>query len=435
MILGLGQYPQGSGVVAALYFARRGDRVLVVDYYYTPTLDANVKQLKKFKNVSFLFNTHAVKEVGRMDMVVRHPRARANEPELVEARRLGIPIASDQSIFLNACPARVIGITGTRGKSTTTTLIYELLKANHGTRAHIGGNILISPLTFVSHIRKNDVVVLEMSSFQLEGLGEAGVSPAVAVWTNLMRDHLNAYPTMAEYAEAKAQIFRHQTPHDTVFLPGDRFFDSYAQEAPGAVVRFGKKGSQEEAIVKSVKMKLLGQHNQMNAMTAVAVALHMGVPIKTIKKVLTSFKGLPNRLELIATKKGVNYMNDTTATTPDATIAAIQSLPTTPCTLHLIFGGADKELEFDQVAGVLKKSHVNIALLPGTAHDKITKAFHAHRVAYTDVPDLREALKMLKARAVKGDTILLSPGCASFGLFKNEFDRGEQFKKLVESYA
>lgn len=432
LILGLGQYEKGSGVMAALHYAKRGADVLVVDFYYASTMERNRQRLKKYKNVSFILGTHAVDQVKNYDVVVRHPRARFDEPELVEARRLGIPVESDQSIFIRECPARVIGVTGTRGKSTTTTLIYEMMKAQFGARARIGGNILISPLTFLSKVKKNDLVVLEMSSFQLEGLGEAGISPSVAVWTNLMRDHLNAYPSMDEYAEAKAQIFRHQKPNQVVFLSADRSFNGYAEEAPSHVMRFGKKRSRESSIVNSVKMKIIGQHNVMNAQTATAVALHLGVSVKAIKKVLSTFKGLPNRLEVIAKKKGITYINDTTATTPDATIAALLSFSRTrESNIHLIFGGADKELEFEKVARVLKKTQVDIVLLPGTAHSKITKAFKAAKLAYTDVPDLRQALRTLQTRAKTGDCILLSPGCASFGLFKNEFDRGQQFKKLI----
>ncbi len=440
LILGLGQYPKGSGVAAALFFAKRGDRVTVVDFYYTPAMDQNIKQLKKFKNVHFILGKHAVDQVKETDLMVRHQRIRATEPELVEAHRLNKPVESELSLFLRECPAEVIGITGTRGKSTTTTLIYEMLNlaaqnkrlVTRGERARkvwLGGNLLISPLTFLHQIKKNDVVVLEISSFQLEGMGEAGVSPHVAVWTNLMRDHLNTYSSMVEYAEAKAQIFRHQKPEDTVFLPIDRSFDAYADEAPGRVIRFGKKGSEEEGLVHAAEMKLLGEHNMRNAMIATAVALDHHVPPSMIKKVLRTFPGLPNRLEFIAIKKGVRYINDTAATTPDATMAALGALKGSP--IHLIFGGADKELEFTEVAKRLKKTKHDIVLLPGTAHEKIVSAFQKACVLYQDVQDLQEAVSALCSRARKGDIILLSPGCASFGLFKNEFDRGEQFKKLI----
>jgi UDP-N-acetylmuramoylalanine--D-glutamate ligase len=431
LVLGLGQYPKGSGVEAAAYFARRGDKVTVYDAYYAPAMDANVKRLKKFANVRFVFGKHALEEIAKADVVIKHQRLRMSEPEVVEARRLNKPLESELSVFLRHCPCRVVGVTGTRGKSTTTTLIYEMLKAS-GARTWLGGNILVSPLSFLDRVKKSDVVVLEMSSFQLEGTGLAGISPQVAVWTNLLRDHLNAYPGMEEYAEAKAQVFRHQQPGDVVFLPPEKSFDGYAAEAPGSVVRFAKKGSAEEALVAKVKLKLIGAHNRRNAMIATSVARHMGVSPSAIVKVLRTFAGLPNRLEPIGKKKGITFINDSTATTPDATMAAVRAVTESfGGNLVLIFGGADKELAFEEVASFLKKAKLRVILLPGSAHEKIVAAFQGARVTFEDVPTMEEAVRAAVVGAKAGDVVLLSPGAASFGSFKNEFDRADHFKKAV----
>ena len=180
LILGLGQYPKGSGVAVALYFARMKHDVLVVEPYYTEAMGKNVARLKRFKNVRFVLGKHATHRVREMDLMVRHQRIRSNEPELKVARRYGIPIESELSVFLRVCPAPVIGITGTRGKSTTTALLHSILKASKLWRnAWLGGNILVSPLTYLEEITERDIVILEMSSFQLEGLGEADRSPQV----------------------------------------------------------------------------------------------------------------------------------------------------------------------------------------------------------------------------------------------------------------
>jgi UDP-N-acetylmuramoylalanine--D-glutamate ligase len=430
LILGLGQYPKGSGVAAALFYAKRGDEVVVTDMKPAHELRENVDQLKKFMNVRFHLGKHDLDDIRRADLIVRHQRVRDDSPEMRLARSLGKEVTSEIALFLELCPATVIGITGTRGKSTTSALTYALLKEGER-RVWLGGNILISPLTFLSKIKKDDVVVLELSSWQLEGMGQRGRSPQIAVWTNLMRDHLNTYSGMDEYAEAKAQIFRHQNVGDLVFLPADAFFHSYAKEAPGRVYRFGKKDSRESVIIRSVEMRLLGEHNKRNAEIATAVALEMGIPVAAIKRVLRTFKGLPHRLEIVAEKQGVRFINDTTATTPDGTRAAIEAL--SDKRLHLIFGGADKELEFDAIAKTLKKHRVIVALLPGTAHAKIVKAFRQAGLPYQNVDGLPEAMAYLAACVKKGDVILLSPGCASFGLFKNEFDRGEQFTALAKT--
>ena len=431
LILGLGQYPQGSGVAAALYFAKKKDEVIVTDLKEASALRDNVNQLKKFMNVRLRLGREDVKDLDGVSLVVRNPRVRDDNPIIREAKRRGIAIESDVSLFLRQCPAAVIGVTGTRGKSTTTALLAEMLKAWKKKKVWVGGNILVSPLTFVRRVKADDLVVLELSSWQLEATGAAGLSPHIALWTNLMRDHLNTYPDMAAYAEAKAQIFRHQKPDDVVLLPNDVFFNVYAQTAPGRVTRFGKATGQEVKLVKSVKMKLEGAHNVDNALAATAVAMEVGVPATIIKKVLRTFEGLSNRQEVIKVAKGVTYVNDTTATTPDATIAALKRFAGKG-TIHLIFGGADKELEFDEVAKEIKKKKVNVTVLSGTAEKKIEQAFKKGGVSFARAGSLSDALSQILKNVKKGDTVLLSPGCASFGMFKNEFDRGEQFKALVK---
>ncbi len=449
VICGLGQYPQGSGIAAALYFAKKKDNVLVSDFYYTPAMDKNVARLKKFKNVRFLFNTHPLEEISLADLVIRHQRMRKNEPEMIEAEKRNIPVETAESLFMKLCPCPVIGITGTRGKSTTTTLVAKMLEAS---RKHVwlGGNILVSPLMFLDKVQKKDLVVLELSSFQLEGTGAAGISPHIACWTNLMRDHLNAYPSMVEYAEAKAQILRHQTGNDVVVLNGDdKITSAKIKTAPGRVLVFTakkskrsdawltedalmiKSGEKEVELIKKSKLRIHGEHNYANMLAAALTAQSAGASLVGMRKALVAFKGLEHRQEIVAVKKGVTYINDTTATTPDGAIAALRAFSAKNRTIRLIIGGADKELEFADFAKELKRSNVDVVVLPGTAYAKLTGALHAERVAFEDVLTLREAVHLLKKRAKPGDVLLLSPACASFGLFQNEFDRGEQFKKLV----
>lgn len=428
LILGLGQYPKGSGVAAALHFAKAGDQVIATDLKTKEQLADNVKQLSGFKNVRFKLGKHDPKDIEWAHLIVRGPSVRDSSKEMKLARKLGKSVTSDLALFLEACPCPVIGITGTRGKSTTTAMIHEVLWSSKKWReVWLGGNILVSPLTFLPHVKAKDLVVLEMSSFQLEGTGDAGISPHIAVWTNLMRDHLNMYPSMVEYAEAKAQIFRHQDADDLVFFPTDKSFDEYAKEAAGNVVRVKKE---------KFALSIPGEHNQMNASFAAAVAKKLAVSSSVIKSSLKKFKGLPNRIETIATKGGVTFVNDTTATTPDGTMAALNAYPETKDRLvHLIFGGADKELDFAEVTKLLeKRDDVGVYLLAGTAHKKIEKLFKKHDICYIDCADMDAVFVELKKYTEKGDLVLLSPGCASFGLFKNEFDRGEVFKKLVKKW-
>lgn len=428
LILGLGQYPKGSGVAAALHFAKAGDSVIATDLKTREQLKENVKQLSEYKNVKFRLGKHDPKDIAWAHLIVRGPSVRNDSKEMKLAHKLGKAVTSDLALFLEACPCPVVGITGTRGKSTTTAMIHEVLWSSKKWReVWLGGNILVSPLTFLPHVKAKDVVVLEMSSFQLEGTGDAGISPQIAVWTNLMRDHLNMYPSMVEYAEAKAQIFRHQDADDVVFLPSESTFNEYAKEAPSKVVRVKKS---------NISLSIPGEHNQMNASFAEAVAQELGVSSVKIKTALKKFKGLPNRIETVANKRGLTFINDTTATTPDGTIAALNAYPAKSDRLiHLIFGGADKELDFAEVTSLLKKrKDVGVYLLAGTAQKKIEARFKKVGIHYSLFENLDAVFAKLKEMTEKGDLVLLSPGCASFGLFKNEFHRGEEFVKLVKKW-
>ncbi|MFA5935239.1 MAG: UDP-N-acetylmuramoyl-L-alanine--D-glutamate ligase [Patescibacteria group bacterium] len=425
LILGLGQYPKGSGISAALFAALLGADVRVTDQKTEKELAANVKMLKKFKNVSFVLGKHRLEDIRWADIIIRNPRVRPSSPEMKEAARLGKRIESDVSLFMARCTCPVVGITGTRGKSTTTTLVYEMLKAS-GKKVWLGGNILISPLTFLSKIQPTDIVVLELSSWLLETTGAVGLSPQYALITNVMRDHLNTYDGMDDYAEAKAQIFRHQDQSGVVVLnTDDEYGREWMKEAPGRVIPFNRKTKREKGI------KMLGEHNELNVLAASLLAREAGAKASAIKKVAKTFKGIPDRLEEIAIKKGIRFVNDTTSTTPDATIAAVKALAPISKTIRLIAGGADKELEFDELSRLLKQKKVAVTLFEGTAFAAFARSLKKAGVPFERVGSMKEALKTHLANAQKGDTVLLSPGCASFGLFTNEFERGRQFRNLI----
>ena len=454
VILGFGQFAQGSGVAATQYFAKQGADVTVVDFYYSKAMEPHVKLVqKKFPRTKFVFSIHDLSVFPGADLVVKHQRLRQSEPEVQEVVRLGLRMESAESVFLKLCPCPVVGVTGTRGKSTTTTLAHEMLSQGKR-KVWLGGNILVSPLTFLSKIKKDDLVVLELSSFQLEGTGSSGVSPHIACVTNIMRDHLNAYSGMEEYAEAKAQIFRHQSPSDVVVLNADDATDrQFAKEAPGEVLLFTKKQTRAaqawltdeslvlrgELLVKKRELHVAGEHLYLNMLAASLLASAAGASLAQIRRTLKSFRGLPDRQEVVAVKQGITYINDTCATTPDGAIAAIKTFDTSggilggahKGTLRLILGGSDKELVFDGLAKELKKRHIDIVVLPGNAHDKLTKSLSTQKVPYQDVETLKEAVAVLRDHATRGDIILLSPACTSFGMFANEFARGDEFRKCV----
>src|SRR3989344_6071371 len=461
LILGLGQYPQGSGVSAALLFARLGAKVTVTDLKTSNVLGDNVKRLKKFKSVRFVLGRHDLKDVRAAEFIVPNQRVRQNSPEMTLARKLVIPVQTEIALFLNHCPARIVGITGTRGKSTTTAMIAHLLTGRTGRqdgqddrtenqtsqqdsvrpvvpssrrpvpKVWLGGNILVSPLTFLSKIKKDDIVVLELSSFQTELLADARPVD-IAVVTNIKRDHLNAYGSMEEYAEAKAQIFRYQKRNQVVILNADDDYGrAWMKEAPSRVVT---SSSRDRLPISKSNFPLLGEHNVMNAHAAVAAARAAGASMDQIKRGLKTFKPLPHRLETVHVWRNIRFVNDTTATTPDGTIAAIEALADHHH-LWLIAGGADKELEYVELAKTVKKHHprIHILLLPGDASEKIKNALSRFKEHIHPVLNIRQAVALARRSAIPGDAVVLSPGAASFNQFKNEFERGEEFVRAVKS--
>jgi UDP-N-acetylmuramoylalanine--D-glutamate ligase len=446
LIFGLGQYPQGSGISAALMFAKLGANVIATDAKKEEEIAENVKRLRKFKNVSFVLGEHRLKDIEWADLIVANPRVRPSQTEMIHARKLGKIITSDIALFLDRCPAQVIAVTGTRGKSTTSTMIAEMLKAAKK-KVWLGGNILVSPLTFLSKVKKNDVVVLELSSWQCESLGSAQNQPHISVITNMMRDHLNTYNGMEDYAEAKAQIFRHQKPTDyTILNADDEYGKRWIKEAASMVRTFGKSKRRDASydarqlyldgkkLFEIRSLTLMGEHNVKNALAASLAASLAGASKSAIQKTLKVFKPLENRLQFIKTVKGIAYVNDTCATTPDGAIAAYRALKPRYDHLWFIMGGADKELEYEELGDELKKGkdRVGVFVFPGNASDKLVKELTDQEVGFEHVSNMQEAVARAAEVAMSGDAVILSPAAASFGLFKNEFDRGEQFVKEVK---
>lgn len=432
-IMGLGSYKQGSGISAAKFFIARGDEVLITDLKNEKDLAHQVAELKNFckKNKKsapkFVLGRHDEKDFADADLVMRNPGVPKDSPYLKIAREHGAEIETDISIFMKNCPAQIVGVTGTRGKSTTATLIYEILKTKFG-RVWLGGNIKISPLSFIDKIKSGDVVVLELSSWLLENFRDKKIAPHIAVVTNIYPDHLNTYKNMAEYVVAKKNIFACQAAEDYLIANGENA-ETKKWRGPGKTIYFFKKDA------RGLKINLLGEHNLENIAAALAAAKIFKILDAAVKKVLRNFRGLPDRQEFIAEIRGVKYINDTTATSPDGAMAALKTFGTGKKNIILIAGGKDKELEYGKLAKEIKKYCKAVILFPGTATEKIKSMLHATCYMLQDAKNMPEAVHLAKNSAVRGDIVLLSPAAASFGLFKNEFERGGQFKKAVKKRA
>ena len=426
LVMGLGLH--GGGVGTVDFLSRQGAEITVTDLRTARELAPSLRALHRIKGIRYVLGEHRMKDFSVADMIIKNPGVRRDSPYLQGATRRGIPIRSDMDIFFDLCPARIIGVTGTRGKSTTTYLIWQFLKTKYR-HVHYAGNIRKSVLTLLPQVKKNDVVVLELSSFQLADLSREQKSPHIAIFTNLMRDHLNWHRTMHEYQEAKCAIFRFQRPDDYLFVPrDDATLRRMTRNAPSHI----EKTTLAPALIAIVDQNL-GHHYRSSVGLAAGVAQHFGVSNANIKKILSAFKGLEARQEEIARIRGVRMINDTTATTPDAAIVAIQRFRASTGSGHmliLIAGGSDKKLDFKNMARAIKKSVDRLVFLPGAGTEKLKRELPG--IKYAEARSMREAVEISWRDAKRGDCIVLSPGAASFGLFLNEFDRGAEFARAVK---
>ncbi len=459
-IMGLGQFEHGSGLIAAMYAARAGADLIITDLKTAGDLAHQVKRFKDYLEtigyvgkVEWVMGEHRDQDFTGVDMIIRNPGVPIKSAYLQKARAAGVPVESEMTLFFRACPSRIIGITGTRGKSTTTALIAHILEAGEK-KLWWGGNIgKRSPLEFVDQVKADDVVVLELSSWMLESVHEHALSPQVAVLLNVQEDHLNRYSGMAEYAEAKSYLIRHQKPEDVAIINhGNEYTSKMDALTKARVVWFDRNEAieggyrlKETVVLRRVdgkdvevadlsRCRLLGKHNQENILAAVACAVEQGISRADIEAGLATFQPLPGRLQYVDQARGVTFVNDTTATTPSATLAALEALHGRP--IILITGGADKGLHFDALGKAVPTQTKAAVFLPGTATQAYKDALSS-TAGWTmlDAATMQDAVEKAFGLAETGDMIVLSPACASFGLFKNEFDRGAQFDAAVAVIA
>jgi len=414
----------GRGVQDAAFLATCGAEVLVVDDAPQAVMQPSVDALKEFPNIRFKFGAYDLHDFEHADLVVKGAGAPLDSPEIAQAKKHGVSVRMSADLFAELSHSMIVGITGTRGKSTVTHALYAILKMA-GKKVLLGGNIRgVSTLALLAEATPEHIAVLELDSWQLQGFGEAKISPSIAICTTLYADHQNYYKDNPDaYLADKANIFLYQKPDDTLILG--------RQCAPTIIDRYGEMIASKISVVDELKLpdtwtlSIPGMHNRYNAALALAAARVLGIADTTSRKALQSFAGVPGRLEFIREIAGVSFYNDTTATTPEATLAALAAIA--PSRVILIMGGADKNLDMSALTARLPEVK-NVLLLAGTGTDRIRPLFPDWSV-YTD---LSSALAAARLQAVSGDTIMLSPAFASFGMFKNEFDRGDQFVKLVQ---
>ena len=423
LIMGLGLH--GGGVGVAKFFCKMGADVLVTDLKTEEKLKDSIEKLKGLK-IKYTLGGHKEEDFISADLIIKNPDVPATSPYLEIARKNDVSIETDVSLFFKLAEAFTIGVTGTKGKSTTASLIYHILKQEYN-RVFLAGNIGISPLEILPLIKKGDKVVLELSNFELEGLSQ---SPNIAVVTNIMPDHLNRYGTMEEYINSKKAIFKYQEKDDVLILNNDDLVvKEFAKETQSKVIFYSKA-------VKSANFKLFGEHNLYNLAAAIEVAKVLKISHENIEEALKTFNGVSSRQEFVGEIDGVKYFNDTTATMPDAVMAAIETFSETFPKAKLIFvcGGQNKGLRYEGLIRAIREKVNSLIILPGTASD-ILKAGLVDYTGIHDATSMQEAVQIANRMATAGDIVVLSPAAASFNLFKNEFDRGDQFVKAVKDLS
>ncbi|HCM43597.1 MAG: UDP-N-acetylmuramoylalanine-D-glutamate ligase [Candidatus Kaiserbacteria bacterium GW2011_GWC2_49_12] len=453
-LLGLGLL--GRGVGDAEFLAHCGANIVVTDKKTEVELAESVARLKKYPNIEFHLGGHKIEDFITADMIIKAAGVQLNSPEIAAARAAGVPVYMSTALFTKYATdagAKIVGVTGTRGKSTVAHMIFHVLKhtaprqssqpspeATAGTagrerKVFLGGNIRgKSTLSMLPEVQKGDICVLELDSWQLQGFGDLQISPRVAVITNLMLDHLNYYRgDMDAYFSDKANIFRFQKPGD-VFIAGASVAErAHANALPLDPII-------PESLPYAWKLKVLGEHNRENASFAATALQALGLSDDEIRESLESFEGVEGRLQLVREVGGVKIYNDNNATTPEAVVAALRALSDVRFrkpNIILIVGGADKGLDMSELVAEINKICKVVILLAGTGTSRLLEARSYKLEASTHGPydSLDQTVHKALELAKPGDAVLFSPAFASFGMFKNEYDRNDQFLTLVDKLA
>ena len=441
--------------IAILGFGLEGKDAL--DYFLAKSANVSIFDKKEEKELElgnidtkvelFIGPKYDLKLLKNFDVVVRSPSVYRYLPQIVAAEKKGVEITSAAKIFFQECRGRIIGVTGTKGKGTTASLIYQILKEGKKD-VYLAGNIGIAYLSLLPKIKKKSTVVLEMSSFQLIDMD---VSPRIAVVLNITSDHLDWHKNLKEYVDSKRNIVKFQKKSDDAVINADyEIPKSFAKSTKANVIFFSRslpangcyvvgdeiilaKGSERISLGKKYWLSLRGEHNLENVAAAISAVSVLGIDEEIVKKVVFSFKGLEHRLELVNSVGGVAFYNDSFATGPQPTIAAVNSF-TEPLTV--ILGGYDKKLDYGKLGEVIsrKKNVVNVILI-GAVAEKIKEALRnasfKGKMVEMGKSKMAEIIQKAFSLTPKGGVVLLSPAAASFDMFPNYKERGKKFKEAA----
>jgi UDP-N-acetylmuramoylalanine--D-glutamate ligase len=442
-----------QGKALARYLANEGARVVMSDIRSKNQLESALVELADL-DLTYVLGEHPPELLDGTHALFLSGGVPAQLPIVLEARRREITVLNDAQIFLEQCPAPVIGITGSAGKTTTTSLVYEMVKlglVGSGRSAWLGGNIGRSLLDDLAQIKADDVVVMELSSFQLEIMT---ISPGIAALLNLTPDHLDRHGSMEDYVQAKRNILTLQRAGDVAVLGmDDPQTRAMREDVRGRLIAFGLDAPNSgdaafvtdgaltlrtaegiQTICRADALAMKGPHNLLNTLAACALSSAVGVPVKAMAEIATVFKGVPHRLEFIRRVMRADWYNDSIATTPDRALAAVRSFERP---LVVLLGGRDKDLDWEefakQVVGKARK-----IILFGEAREKLEVVFRPLLAGEAlerlhAVEGFEQAFSQAAGLVQAGDVVLLSPGCTSFDEFPNYEARGDRFRELVKA--
>jgi len=400
--------------------------LVICDARNKKDLEDKLTEFKKYKNIDWILGKNYDHALSEFDLIVRSPGFPLFNKNLLIAQKAGAQITSAMNLFFANCSStNIIGVTGTKGKGTTASLIADILRAGEKT-VWLGGNIGVAPFEFLARIEKNDWIVLELSSFQLEDLIH---SPRIAVFTNFFKEHLapadpnnpNYHKNLVGYWYAKLNIFKFQG-RDGILVVNEKLKTKFKKIKTSKIIYFAKS---------DLLSGLVGEHNRENIAAAFEVAQLVGIKKEIVVKAVGKFKGLEHRIEPVRELKKTKYYNDSFATTPESAIIALRAFA---CPIILLAGGADKGADFKKFAKEIKQRVKFVALLDGLATERIMKELQAIKYPEKQMKifkNISSAVKMASRQALPGEAVLLSPGCASFGMFKNYKERGKLFKQEV----
>jgi len=475
-ILGLGV----EGVALVEFLLALGAKITVCDKMERAELLSAAEGELGDKIEAILEDENIAKKLGHdyldglesFDVIFRSPGIKLLEPKILAAQKAGVEVSSQIKLFFDLCPCPIIGVTGTKGKGTTASLIFSILENNFQFpisnfqsnpksqikntkfgQVYLAGNIGYPAITLVSKLKRHDIVILELSSFQLADLDK---SPHIAVMTNLLEDHLDYHKDIEEYRTAKFNILKYQNKNDFAVLNADSIFeqaklseiqsqklffsnsskDTDAFVAPNETEQLAVyiiEGKEKIEICNSSDVLLLGSHNLQNIAAAALTARILKAPVETIREAVRQFAGLPHRLELVAEINKVKFINDSFATNPGPTLAAIKSFQEPKI---LILGGSSKGADFIELAEVMTQTNSNVkaVILIGVEGEKIGESLKQAKYSGEIISGgetMDEIVEQAIEVASRGDIILFSPACASFDMFKNYKDRGDKYKLSV----